>query len=1237
MKAPVSSLFRVFSPLHARFRKLVEVVSYRALVIIGLSLTIVVTALMFDLASDAQERPQSRSSISEDNKTSISPKSDTEKGSRMPENYDIRMMNTEAAKRVIEKSAPGLQKKDITAKAVQQGRAIAGGLARLKKEAPKAEVDISPLTAAVEIVRSPSGLTGPDHRKDGSAIVRDFLSENMALYGLDSGDIGELNFIGESVSPASGLRMVRVEQMVNGRPIFQSESRFILGPDGRIGKSLGSMIPNAGEAAPSLDGVLSPGEALRLTMEPMGVQLDPGLMKTTPSKRDGFSAQIKANDPSIGGDVTSKLVYFPMAPGVLVAAYSQTVFGTNEDWYVLVDARDGTLLWRKNIRSHASTQDARFRVYVQADGTTPADSPAPQSPSNALPSAGTQFPGITPSIVSMFLAQNVAASPNGWINDCPGGVCTANETQTIGNNAVVCMDRTVGNVTTTNVCDTDANSMLDGNGRPMGNPDANTRNRDFLGVAPRDFETGFLPPPQGGNPEVGQHATGTGLAFDQFRRGSVVQQFYNTNWYHDKLHALGFNQAAGNFQNDNFGGGGLGNDRVLVDVQDGAGTNNANFSTPPDGNSGRSQMFRFTGPTIDRDGGLDAEILFHELTHGTSNRLIGNAAGLFWDIGSGMGEGWSDFYALALLNNANTDDPNGSYASGAYATYKLGGLLDNYVYGIRRFPFSTNNSVNPLTWADLDQTTYNHSGGLPISPLGFEFNGALEVHNSGEIWTLTLWEVRSRIIAANGGNVPVGNQIALQLVTDGMKETPDNPSFIQARDALFDADCGPGPNPVCPNEDSIWNGFADRGLGYGARVPNSTVYTITGNPATSFSGHIGVAESFQAPDLDVNTVVVNDSIGNNTASVDPNEPVLVQINLKNPWRGSSKTATGVSATLTTSTPGVVIESGSTTYPNIGPNSNAIASGAALRVRAPSAAACGSRLNFTLTVTSSLGTVARDFSIRVGLPSGTDTPVTYTRGGLGITIDDAENIGKTDSMTITDDLEIADLDLRMDNITHTFPGDLTFGIRGPNGYGTNTMYLLGGTGGGGGDDNMVNTVFDDESTNEVLAEVPGAGPYTKSYRPVWNSPVWDTVTGFPPAEPSPPGQLSNFDGLSTQGVWTARVSDQYAEDTGTWQGWSLIITPRAFTCTPFVPASVSVSGRVLTAQGRGLASITVTMTDASGNRRSTLTNPFGFYGFTDVSAPGTYTLAVISRRFQFDPQVISVTGDVTGVNFTAQAP
>ena len=147
--------------------------------------------------------------------------------------------------------------------------------------------------------------------------------------------------------------------------------------------------------------------------------------------------------------------------------------------------------------------------------------------------------------------------------------------------------------------------MLDGDGKPMGNPDANTRNRDFLGTTPRDFQTNYLPPPQGGNPEAGQTPTGNGnngtLAVDQFRRGMITQLFYVTNWYHDRLFQLGFDEAAGNFQQLNFSGQGLGADRVLAEGQDSSDTDNANFSTPPDGQSGRAQMFRFIGPTVDRD------------------------------------------------------------------------------------------------------------------------------------------------------------------------------------------------------------------------------------------------------------------------------------------------------------------------------------------------------------------------------------------------------------------------------------------------------------------------------------------------------------------------------------------------------------------------------------------------------------------------------------------------------------
>ena len=1149
-------------------------------------------------------------------------------------NFDIRVGARGNLDRVIKKSAPSMNANAVAATAKKQKSDLDASLKRLQAKRPGAEASLSPLTGALEVLRSPNGLSSAAHGMDASQIVRDFLSRNSRIYGLAASDLEQLDFIGESTTPVSGLRMVRVAQNVNGIPVFQSETRFILDREGRIIRSLGLMVPEASSIASGISNLIPPDEALARTMSAMGVQLDAARIRTKTVASNNTKFEIEANDPRISRVTHSRLVYFPAAPGVLIPAWSQTIFGANADWYILVDASDGTLLWRKNIRSDASTHEARFRVFVQADGSTPADSPAPKSPTTALPGAGTQFAGISPTIVNMSAVQNLTASPNGWIDDCPGGVCTTDQTQTIGNNVVACMDADIDPPAgSTNVCDTSNAFKLDGNGRPTGNPDTNGRNRDFLGTSPRVFDTNFLPPPQGGDPESGQTASGNGSsgnnAVDSFRRGAVTQLFYTTNWFHDKLFALGFDPSAGNFQNNNFAGGGLGNDRVLADAQDGSGTNNANFATPSDGISGRMQMFLFTGPTIDRDGGLDAEIVIHELTHGVSNRLIGNAAGLLWDIGGSMGEGWSDFYALSLLNNSNADDPNGNYATGAYATYKLATLLDNYVYGIRRFPYSTNNAVNPLTWGDLDQTTYDQSGGIAPNPLGFEFAGALEVHNGGEIWANTLWEVRSRIIAdpaGANGDVPTGNQTMLRIVTDGMKLTPLNPSFTEARDALIDADCAAN---LCANEASIWAGFADRGLGYGSSAP-------LGVQVAFVSAHIGVKESFASPNLDVNTITIDDSlsIGNGTGFVDPNEPFHLKVNLKNPWRNSSKGIASATATLTSSTPGVNIINGSTTYPAIAAQGNAVQDGNDFVIQTAPTTACGASINFALEITSSLGTVTRNFSIRTGQPSGTSPAVTYTQSALGLAIPDNDPVGIVDTLNITDDLEIADVNLRLDSLTHTFVGDLTVGIRGPNGFGTDLISLAGcaNTICSGGD-NFTNTVVDDEAVGDFLTILAAGAPYTGSFFPVFNSPAWAVING---ASPDATPSLSRFDGTSTLGDWKIVVSDQGALDVGTLNSWSLIVTPRNFACTSFIPtaAGVSISGRVIDSTGKAIRRAVITLTDGTGAIRTARTNQFGFFRITNVAAGQTYLIDIAAKNRIFVPQALLVDDDLTGLTFTA---
>jgi hypothetical protein len=225
-----------------------------------------------------------------------------------------------------------------------------------------------------------------------------------------------------------------------------------------------------------------------------------------------------------------------------------------------------------------------------------------------------------------------------------------------------------------------------------------------------------------------------------------------------------------------------------------------------------------------------------------------------------MGEGWSDFYALSLLTIQMRTTNELCVRRLLRISYP--GHADNYLYGIRRFPYSTNNAVNPLTWADVDDYTNNLSGGIAPDPVGFNLGGALDVHNTGAVWALTFWEVRSRIIAANGGDVPTGNHLMLQLVTDALKMTPINPTFTEARDALVDADCVTN---ACANEQSIWDGFADRGLGYGARASSAYGFAPTAT-------HQGILESFSTPYLDVQTTTVDDSMGNHNA-IDPGEPI----------------------------------------------------------------------------------------------------------------------------------------------------------------------------------------------------------------------------------------------------------------------------------------------------------------------------------------------------------------------------
>ena len=234
----------------------------------------------------------------------------------------------------------------------------------------------------------------------------------------------------------------------------------------------------------------------------------------------------------------------------------------------------------------------------------------------------------------------------------------------------------------------------------------------------------------------------------------------------------------------------------------------------------------FDGPTPDIDGGLDNDIVYHEISHGLSIRLSGGT--VFGDQAGGMGEGWGDYFGICLSAEA-TDDPNAVYATGSYATFQFLGTTENYYWGIRRYPYSADLSKSPLTYADLDPGQIVIPGGIPNNSI-FIGNPADEVHNAGEIWCQTLLECRAQMWAQLGF---AANDELMQLVVDGMKLMPSTPNMLQARDAILQADIV---NNGGANLSDLWTGFAKRGMGGTATSPGGTTTT-------------GIVEAFDIPAL----------------------------------------------------------------------------------------------------------------------------------------------------------------------------------------------------------------------------------------------------------------------------------------------------------------------------------------------------------------------------------------------------
>ena len=188
----------------------------------------------------------------------------------------------------------------------------------------------------------------------------------------------------------------------------------------------------------------------------------------------------------------------------------------------------------------------------------------------------------------------------------------------------------------------------------------------------------------------------------------------------------------------------------------------------------------------------------HEYGHGISIRLTGGTNNSSCLVNEEQaGEGWSDWFGLVITANQG-DTPEMARGIGTYA---LGQSITGG--GIRPHPYSTDMSINPHTYNSIKTES------IP--------------HGVGAVWCAMIWDLYWNLVDIHGYDTDMyfgtgGNNIAMNLIIEGLKLQSCSPGFTDSRDAILLADQTMYNGD---NECLIWETFARRGLGYSASQGSS--------------------------------------------------------------------------------------------------------------------------------------------------------------------------------------------------------------------------------------------------------------------------------------------------------------------------------------------------------------------------------------------------------------------------------
>lgn len=574
-----------------------------------------------------------------------------------------------------------------------------------------------------------------DHQAgDALDIALGFVDEHLGLLGLMATDLDDFEITDRVYSAVSGATHLYLRQRHGGIPVYNGQLHVNINRDGRIVSVNNTFLPDLAGAVEGLS--TAPVIDARAAVE-------------TAARFSGLDAALAEGSPGVTrAEREGRWRTMLEAPALSHRAIEATLF------WLPTGRGEARLVWR----FHLYTPDLRHiydftvdatdgRVWTRFDGVAAASYRVFEQPVESPNHSPSPPPADGRTLV--IDPQDATASPLGWHDN---GSTTFTTPQ--GNNVHAFDD-------------------LDGNNAPPAvEPDCGAGLVcDF--DSPIDFAVD--------DPTA-------------YTSASVTNLFYWANLVHDVQYQYGFDEAAGNFQTNNFGNGGVGGDAVMAFGQKSGAPcpNNAFFGTGPDGNPGQMIMCLWTSSSPRRDFSFDAGVMAHEYGHGISNRLVGGPSNTSC-LGNQQqpGEGLSDWWSLVYTHEVGDvgTDPRGS------GTYILGQPVDGP--GIRPQRYSTDPSINTYTYESIS--------GLSVP------------HGVGSVWTQAAWEVYWALVDHHGFDPDLydalggsGNQRMKLYVNEGLKNTICSPAFTDVRDGILQAAVDNyGGEDVC----RIWQAFADFGLG----------------------------------------------------------------------------------------------------------------------------------------------------------------------------------------------------------------------------------------------------------------------------------------------------------------------------------------------------------------------------------------------------------------------------------------